>query len=80
MTSQTVSVDGQQVEGSPFSVSVSISPTQIRWRINDGTGWPCGVTVNSEGEVNVCEMEGDVKVNGQVRQLVNSPTFNYQII
>ena len=58
----TVSVDGQQVEGSPFSMSVSISPTQLGkpvkvWtRISD----PIGVSVNSEGEIIVCELDGDV--------------------
>ena len=58
----TVSVDGQQVEGSPFSVSVSISPTQLGKPVKVWTGMsdPQGVTVNSEGEVIVCEYEGDI--------------------
>ena len=57
-----MSVDGQQVEGSPFSVSVSISPTQLGKPVKVWTGTirPFGVAVNSEGEVIVCELEGDV--------------------
>ena len=58
----TVSVDGQQVEGSPFSVTVSISPTQLGKPVKVWTGisMPQGVTVNSEGEVFVCELMGDI--------------------
>ena len=58
----TVSVDGQQIEGSPFSVSVSISPTQLGKPVKVWTGIsrPRGVTVNSEGEVIVCESRGDI--------------------
>ena len=58
----TVSVDGQQVGGSPFSVSVSISPTQLGKPVKVWTGisFPYGVTVNSEGEVIVCEYQGDI--------------------
>ena len=58
----TVLVDGQQVEGSPFSVSVSISPTQLGKPVKVWTGisLPFGVTVNSEGEVIACEWKGDI--------------------
>ena len=58
----TVSVDGQQVEGSPFSVSVSISPTQLGKPVKVWTGisHPYGITVNSEGEVIVCEYSEDI--------------------
>ena len=58
----TVSVNGQLVEGSPFSVSVSISPTQLDKPVKVWTeiSGPTGVTVNSEGEVIVCELEGDI--------------------
>ena len=58
----TVSVDGLQVEGSPFSVSVSISPTQLGKPVKVWTGISglFGVTVNSEGEVIVCELSGDI--------------------
>ena len=57
-----VSVDGQQVKGSPFSVSVSISPTQLGKPVKVWTGLsrPSGVTVNSDGEVIVCEWYGDI--------------------
>ena len=58
----TVSVDGQQVESSPFSVSVSISPTQLGKpvKVLTGISHPFGVTVISEGEVIVCEFDGDI--------------------
>ena len=58
----TVSVDCKQVEGSPFSVSVSSSPTQLGKPVKVWTGlsYPYGITANSEGEVIVCEMEGDI--------------------
>ena len=58
----TVSVDGQHVERSPFSVSVSISPTQLGKPVKVWTGisYPYGVTVNSEGDIIVCESEGDI--------------------
>ena len=58
----TVSVEGQQVEGSPFSVSVSISPTHLGKPVKVWTGIsrPQGVTVNSEGEIIVCEFTGDI--------------------
>ena len=58
----TVSVDGQQVECSPFSMSVSISPTQLGKPVKVWTGIsrPYGVTVDSEGEVIVCELSGDI--------------------
>ena len=58
----TVLVDCHQVESSPFSVSVSISPTQLGKPVKVWTGpsYPHGVTVNSEGEVIVCELDGDI--------------------
>ena len=58
----SVSVDGQQIEGNPFSVSVSISATQLGKPVKVWTGIsdPFGVTVNSEGEVIVCELDGDI--------------------
>ena len=59
----TVSVNGQQVEGSsPLSMSVSISPIQLGKSVKVWTGisQPRGVTVNSVGEVIVCELEGDI--------------------
>ena len=53
----TVSVDGQQVAGSPFPVFVSIPPTQLGkpvkvWR---NLTLPTGITVNSVGEILVSE-------------------------
>ena len=58
----TVSVDGQHVEGSPFSESVAISPTLLGKPVKVWTGIssPYGVTVNSDGEVIVCESDRDI--------------------
>ena len=58
----TVSVDGQEVKGSPFSMLVSISPTQLGKPVKMWTGLSCpyGITVNSEGETIVCEYWGDI--------------------
>ena len=58
----TVSVDGQQVAGSPFPVFVSIHPTQLGkpvkvwYDINSARG----ITTNSVGDVIVTEREGDI--------------------
>ncbi len=58
----TVSVDGQQVAGSPFPVSVSIHPTQLGkpvrvWR---GLKVPIDIASNSIGELIVAELSGDI--------------------
>ncbi len=58
----TVSVDGQQVAGSPFPVSVSIHPTQLGkpvsvWR---GLNAPFDVASNSTGELVVVELAKDI--------------------
>ena len=49
----TVSVDGQQVAGSPFPVFVSIPPTQLGKPVKVWTNLtgPTGITVNSVGEI-----------------------------
>ena len=75
----TVSVDGQYVEGNPFSVSVSISPTQLGKPVKVWTGIsdPFGVTVNSEGEVIVCERNRDIiklDKEGKKHVIVNHST------
>ena len=75
----TVSVDGQQVESSPFPVSVSISPTQLGKPVKVWTGIsrPSGVTVNSEGEVIVCEYSEDIiklDKEGKKHVIVNRST------
>ncbi len=58
----TVSVDGQQVAGSPFPVSVSINPTQLGklvrvWR---ELREPTDIASNSTGELVVAEVNGDI--------------------
>ena len=49
----TVSVDGQQVAGSPFPVLVSIHPTQLRKPVKvwNDLHYPSGITVNSSREI-----------------------------
>ncbi len=71
----TVSVDGQQVAGSPFPVSVSINPTQLGkpvrvWR---GLRVPTDIASNSTGELIVAGFDGILKLHedGTKRTLVN---------
>ena len=49
----TVLVDEQHVAGSPFSVFVSIPPTQLGKPVSiwDGISRPAGISINSNGEV-----------------------------
>ena len=58
----TVSVDGQQVAGSPFPVFVSIPPTQLGKPVKVWTNLtsPTGITVNSVGEILVSEERGNI--------------------
>ena len=58
----TVSVDGQQVAGSPFPVCVSIPPTQLGKPVKvwDGIYYATGITTNSVGDVIVTKYEGDI--------------------
>ena len=58
----TVSVDGQQVAGSPFPVFVSIPPTQLGKPVKVWTNlnFPTGITVNSVGEILVSERRGNI--------------------
>ena len=58
----TVSVDGQQVAGSPFPVFVSIPPTQLGKPVKvwDKIRLPTGVTANSEGDIIVTEFNADI--------------------
>ena len=58
----TVSVNGQQVAGSPFPVFVSIPPTQLGKPVKVWTNltWPTGITVNSVGEILVSEERGNI--------------------
>ena len=58
----TVSVDGQQVAGSPFPVFVSIPPTQLGKPVKvwDDINVASGITTNSVGDVIVTEHDGDI--------------------
>ena len=57
-----VSVDGQQVAGSPFPVFVSIPPTQLGKPVKvwGEIRLPTGVTANSKGDIIVTEAQGDI--------------------
>ena len=58
----TVSVDGQQVAGSPFPVFVSIPPIQLGKSVKVWTNFttPTGIAVNSVGEILVSDVCGDI--------------------
>ena len=58
----TVSVDGQQVAGSPFPVFVSIPPTQLGKPVKvwDDIKHASGITTNSVGDVIVTEFYRDI--------------------
>ena len=58
----TVSVDEQQVAGSPFPVFVSIPPTRLAKPVKVWTNLtrPTGITVNSFGEILVSEEGGNI--------------------
>ena len=72
----TVSVDGQQVAGSPFPVFVSIPPTQLGKPVKvwKNLTMPTGITVNSVGEILVSELDGNIikfDTEGNRRTLVD---------
>ena len=58
----TVSVDGQQVAGSPFPVSVFIPPTQLGKpvKVLYGVHHAGGITINTAGDILVTEYDGDI--------------------
>ena len=77
----TVSVDGQQVAGSPFPVFVSIPPTQLGKPVKVWTNItkPTGITVNSVGEILVSEENGNIikfDTEGNRRTLVEQDRVN----
>ena len=76
-----VSVDGQQVAGSPFPVFVSIPPTQLGKPVKVWTNLtrPTGITVNSVGEIVVTEQGGNIikyNTKGNRRTLVKQDRVN----
>ena len=57
----TVSVNGQEVAGSPFPVLVSFPPSQLQKPVKVlDVQLPCGIAVNSVGDVIVAQYEGDI--------------------
>ena len=80
-----VSVDGQQVTGSPFPVFVSIPPTQLGKPVKVWTNLttPTGITVNSVGEILVSEWSGNIikfDTEGNRRTLVEQDTLKLRKI
>ena len=65
-----VSVDGQQVAGSPFPVLVFIPPTQLGKPVKVWTklSKPTGITLNSIGEILVSEESGNIVKTTLVHQ------------
>ena len=77
----TVSVDGQQVAGSPFPVFVSIPPTQLGKPVKVWTNLnkPTGITANSVGEILISERRGNIikfDTEGNRRTLVEQNRVN----
>ena len=77
----TVSVDEQQVAGSPFPVFVSIPATQLGKPVKVWTNLttPTGITVNSVGEILVSEWRGNIikfDTEGNRRTLVEQNRVN----
>ena len=76
-----MSVDGQQVAGSPFPVFVSIPPTQLGKPVKVWTNitMPTGITVNSVGEILVSEERSNIikfDTEGNRRTLVQQNGVN----
>ena len=60
----SISAYGQPVPGSPFTMTVYISPTQLDKPVKvwGGVTGPFGITVNSVGEIIVAELNRDIVV------------------
>ena len=76
-----VTVNGQEVAGSPFPVFVSIPPTQLGKpvRVIGGLSYPRFIAINSEGKIIVTEGGGDVTVfdkEGKKLRKTNSSDYN----
>ena len=81
----TVSVDGRQVAGGPFPVFVSVTPTQLDQPVKvwDGIAKPCGISVNTAGEIIVAEYMGDVVVldkEGRRLRSINHSEHHFQYL
>ena len=81
----SISVDGQPVAGSPFPVLVCSPPTLLDKPVKvwDGVKGPCGITVNSVGEIIVAEYGGDAVVmdrDGTRLRSVNSSDHQFEYL
>ncbi len=78
-----ISIDDQQIANSPFSVSVSISPTLLGKPVRVWTGVqrPTGITANSMGEILVCTYGGvlmKLEDNGEHTVLVRDSSYQWR--
>jgi len=75
----SLSVNGQQIPGSPFSVMVSVSTELVALvKVWDGIN-ASAITVNSLGDVIVCEEKGISICNrdGRMKAFVKAPEMKY---
>ena len=63
----SISAYGQPIPGSPFTMTVYISPAKLDKPVNiwGGVTEPSGLAVNSVGEIIVAEYQGDIVVFGK---------------
>ena len=76
-----ITADGLPVSGSPYSVFVKISPTQLGKpvKVIGGVNGPIDIAINSAGEVLVAEQNGDVTVlDKKGKKLHNIAKSQYQ--
>ncbi len=78
-----ISIDDQQIANSPFSVSVSISPTLLGEPVKLWTeiSSPAGITVNSVNEILVCTNSGilmKLEEKGKLKKLLDNPLYQWQ--
>ena len=78
----TVTVNGQEVTGSPFPVFVSIHPSKLGKpvKIIPGLNSPSGIAFNSKGEMIVTENSGDVVVldnDGKKQKSIKKSDHNF---
>ena len=79
----TVSVDGRQVADGHFPVFVFVPPTQLGQPVKvwGSIAVPCGITVNTAGEITVAECGGDVVVldkEGRQLRSINHTEHQFQ--
>ena len=81
----TVTLNGQEVTGSPFPVFVSINPSKLGKpvKIIPGLNLPTDVAFNSKGEMIVTEREGDIVMldkEGKKLRSIKRYIHNFQLL